>query len=112
MRADGGAEALAACGWNGTNGHGDSGAIAAVVRDWQRRFGARVVEVGADTLELSVAAPQASRSQALRVAAEHAAFCPDNVFQRGDGGVGGSFRRRGRTAGRGLRLNCSWLNRR
>ncbi|MER7845763.1 DUF4253 domain-containing protein [Kitasatospora sp. NPDC096077] len=88
VRAEDGAQALAACGWNGTNGHGDSGEIAAVVRDWQRRFGARVVEVGSATLELSVAEPPASRSQALRVAAEHAAFCPDNVFQ-GEGGLAG-----------------------
>ncbi|MFI9366860.1 DUF4253 domain-containing protein [Kitasatospora sp. NPDC053057] len=88
VRADGGAEALAACGWNGTNGHGDSGAIAAVLRSWQERFGARVVQVGADSLYLSVAAPPTGLEEALLVAAEHAAFCPDNLFQS-DEGLGG-----------------------
>ncbi|MFJ9445447.1 DUF4253 domain-containing protein [Kitasatospora sp. NPDC101235] len=85
VRADGGAEALAACGWNGTNGHGDSGEIAAVLRSWQQRFGARVVQVGAASLELSVAAPPAGPEEALLVAAEHVAFCPDNLSQHGEG---------------------------
>ncbi|WBP91053.1 DUF4253 domain-containing protein [Kitasatospora cathayae] len=89
VRADGGAQALAACGWNGTNGHGDSGAIAAVLRSWQERFGARVVQAGADALYLSVAAPPTGPQEALLVAAEHAAFCPDNLFQCDDGGLVG-----------------------
>ncbi|MFH9347562.1 DUF4253 domain-containing protein [Kitasatospora sp. NPDC017646] len=88
VRADGGAQALAACGWNGTNGHGDSGAIAAVLHSWQERFGVRVVHAGADSLSLSVAAPPAGPEEALAVAAEHAAFCPDNVF-RSDEGLAG-----------------------
>ncbi|MER7673966.1 DUF4253 domain-containing protein [Kitasatospora sp. NPDC096128] len=88
VRADGGAQALAACGWNGTNGHGDSGEIAAVLHSWQDRFGARLVEVGAASLELSVAAPPASREEALLVAAEHAAFCPDNVLRAEEGLAG------------------------
>lgn len=44
-------------------------------------FGARVVRLGSDTLSLSVAAPPADRGAALAVAAEHFAFCPDNVWQ-------------------------------
>ncbi|MFJ9776793.1 DUF4253 domain-containing protein [Kitasatospora sp. NPDC101157] len=88
VRADGGAQALAACGWNGTNGHGDSGAIAAVLRSWQERFGARLVQAGADSLYLSVAAPPRRLEEALLVAAEHAAFCPDNLF-RSDQGLAG-----------------------
>ncbi|MEV7599022.1 DUF4253 domain-containing protein [Kitasatospora sp. NPDC089797] len=85
MRAADGAQAPAACGWEGTNGHGDSAAIAAVLGDWQRRFGARVVGVGAGTLELSVAAPPADLARALPVAAEHEAFCPDTVLPHEDG---------------------------
>ncbi|MFD9688836.1 DUF4253 domain-containing protein [Kitasatospora sp. NPDC059088] len=88
VRADDGAHALAACGWNGTNGHGDTGEIAAVLHSWQHRFGARLVGVGADSLELSVAAPPRSREEALLVAAEHAAFCPDNLFQAEEGLAG------------------------
>jgi hypothetical protein len=81
VRADGGAEALAACGWYGTNGHDDTGALAAVLRSWEERFGARVVQAGAASLCLSVAAPPADVDEALLVAAEHVALCPDNVFQ-------------------------------
>jgi hypothetical protein len=40
-----------------------------------------VVGLGFDTLELSLAAPPLSMEQALRVAAEHFAFCPDSVWQ-------------------------------
>ncbi|GAA2741978.1 DUF4253 domain-containing protein [Kitasatospora cinereorecta] len=46
-----------------------------------RRFGAEVVGVGFATMELSVAAPPRTTDDALRVAAEHTALCPDNVFQ-------------------------------
>lgn len=53
-----GADALAAVGWDGpVNYDNDTAKYAAVVRDWERRFGARVVAVGSDTLHLSVAAP-------------------------------------------------------
>jgi Domain of unknown function (DUF4253) len=52
-----------------------------VLRSWEERFGARVVAVGFDTLDLSVAAPPTTADQALGIAAEHHAFCPDNVWQ-------------------------------
>ncbi|MEV0327925.1 DUF4253 domain-containing protein [Micromonospora echinospora] len=76
------ADTLAVTGWTGpTNFTCDSGEIAAVVRSWEERFGARVIGLGFDTLYLSVAAPPTSPEHALRVAAEHFAFCPDNVWQ-------------------------------
>ncbi|MEV7774572.1 DUF4253 domain-containing protein [Kitasatospora sp. NPDC086791] len=82
VRADSGAEALAVCGWNGPVNHEDDIAkVAAVLADWERRFGAQVVEVGFDTLELSVPVPPATLAEALPVAAEHVSFCPDLVFQ-------------------------------
>ncbi|MBW4718358.1 DUF4253 domain-containing protein [Saccharothrix sp. SC076] len=85
VRAERGADALTALGWTGpVNCIGDTAEVSAVVRDWERRFGARVVGVGFDTLYLSVAAPPATREEALRVAAEHFAFCPDNVWQSRD----------------------------
>ncbi|MEV7940089.1 DUF4253 domain-containing protein [Kitasatospora sp. NPDC088264] len=37
--------------------------------------------VGFDTLELSVAVPPVTLAEALPLAAEHTAFCPDLVFQ-------------------------------
>ncbi|MET8545124.1 DUF4253 domain-containing protein [Kitasatospora sp. NPDC004799] len=81
VRAGSGAEALTACGWGGPANHAGTGQIAAVLADWERRFGAQVVEVGFDTLELSVPVPPATLAEALPLAAEHTAFCPDLVFQ-------------------------------
>ncbi|AYG78785.1 hypothetical protein DWB77_00893 [Streptomyces hundungensis] len=81
VRADSGAEALAACGWTGAARHADTGAIAAVLRGWEQRYGARLVEVGPGGLRLSVTARPDGLEEALPVAAEHVAFCPDNVFR-------------------------------
>jgi hypothetical protein len=82
VAADRGADALAAAGWTGpVNYTNDTGQIAAIVRSWEDRFGARVVGVGFADLYLSVAAPPATMDEALPVAAEHFAFCPDNVWQ-------------------------------
>ncbi|MEU8244962.1 DUF4253 domain-containing protein [Nonomuraea sp. NPDC048916] len=77
-----GADALAVMGWQGALHHNEwMVPLAAVVRSWEDRFGARVVCVGFNTLELSVAAPPVKPEHALHVAAEHWAFCPDNVVQ-------------------------------
>ncbi|MET7464886.1 DUF4253 domain-containing protein [Nonomuraea sp. NPDC005501] len=77
-----GADALAVMGWQGALHHNEwMVPLAAVVRSWEERFGARVVCVGFNTLELSVAAPPVDAEHALHVAAEHWAFCPDNVVQ-------------------------------
>ncbi|MEV0640397.1 DUF4253 domain-containing protein [Streptomyces sp. NPDC050619] len=82
VAAASGAEALTAAGWAGPcNYDNDTTKSSAVVRDWEHRFGARVVAVGFSTLHLSVAAPPAGESEALLVAAEHFAFCPDNIWQ-------------------------------
>jgi hypothetical protein len=82
VATDRGADAIAVVGWTGPLNHdGDTGRFAAVLRDWEGRFGARVVGVGFDTLHLSVAAPPRTEDDALHVAAEHFAFCPDNVWQ-------------------------------
>ncbi|MFE6226221.1 DUF4253 domain-containing protein [Streptomyces sp. NPDC057854] len=81
VEAASGAEALAAAGWSGPVNHAETAEIAAVVADWERRFGARVFAVGFATLRLSVAAPPATLEEALPIAAEHFAFCPDNVWQ-------------------------------
>ncbi|MCW2901429.1 MAG: hypothetical protein JWO67_3694 [Streptosporangiaceae bacterium] len=72
-----GAEALCVCGWSvPTHRAGDILEIAAVLRSWEERFGARVVAVGYDTLDLALAAPPATREQARSLAAELIAFCP------------------------------------
>jgi hypothetical protein len=76
-----GADTLAVTGWSGPLNHADSSEIAAVVRSWEDRFGVRVVGVGFANLVLSVAAPPKTKDHAVHVAAEHFAFCPDNVWQ-------------------------------
>ena len=82
VAANRGADALAVVGWTGpANYTADTAEVSAVLRSWEDRFGARVVGVGFATLLLSVAAPPTTREEALAVAAEHFAFCPDNVWQ-------------------------------
>jgi len=74
------ADALTAIGWFGPNNYHETASISAVVRSWEDRFGARVVGLGLDSLELSVSAPPESSEQALLLAAEHLAICPDNLW--------------------------------
>lgn len=82
VAAASGADALTAVGWAGPcNYDNDTAKFSAVLRDWEHRFGARVVAVGFSTLHLSVAAPPLDEHEALLVAAEHFAFCPDNIWQ-------------------------------
>jgi hypothetical protein len=77
-----GADVLTVMGWQGAINHNQWIApLSAVLRGWEDRFGARVIGVGFDTLELSVAAPPTTARHALHVAAEHWAFCPDNIIQ-------------------------------
>ncbi|REE98700.1 DUF4253 domain-containing protein [Thermomonospora umbrina] len=77
-----GADTIARVGWQGPCHHtGHPAEISAVLRSWEDRFGARVVSVGFDDLDLSVAAPPVNEAHAREVAAEHHAFCPDNVWQ-------------------------------
>ncbi|GAA2144539.1 DUF4253 domain-containing protein [Actinomadura napierensis] len=76
-----GADALTAMRWSGPVNHSGTAEISAVVRSWEERFGARVVMVGFADLGLSVAAPPRTIEHARAVAAEHEAFCPDNIWQ-------------------------------
>jgi hypothetical protein len=76
------ADALATVAWTGPVNHeNDTALFSAVLRSWEDRFGVRVISLGFATLTLSVAAPPTDLPHALNIAAEHVAFCPDNVFQ-------------------------------
>jgi Domain of unknown function (DUF4253) len=78
------ADVLTAAGWRGPLNHTNLMApLSSVLRSWENRFGARVVRMGFDTLELSVAAPPMTAAHAERVAAEHYAFCPDSIAHPG-----------------------------
>ncbi len=77
-----GADALTALGWSGATNHvSRTAGLSAIVRSWEERFGARVLRLGPDRLDISVAAPPLASEHAARVAAEHWAFCPDRVLQ-------------------------------
>jgi hypothetical protein len=48
--------------------------LSAVLRSWEERFGATLIVLGYDALELSVSAPPRDQGRALVAAAEHRAF--------------------------------------
>lgn len=76
------ADALVRLGWGGAqNYHKTPVPLALVLRSWEERFGARLMHLGFDTMELLVQRPVPGRQAALAVAAEHFAFCMDNVYQ-------------------------------
>ncbi len=77
-----GADSIAVAGWEGpANYETDTAKLSAVLRSWEDRFATRVIGVGFAELYLSVAAAPTDHATALHVAAEHFAFCPDNVWQ-------------------------------
>lgn len=76
------ADIPAAIGWSGPlNFEEDTARLSAVLRSWEDRFGIRVVVLGFDTLTVSVGRPPTTLAEARAVAAEHFAFCPDNINQ-------------------------------
>lgn len=76
------ADILAAIGWTGpVNFENDVALLCAVLRSWDERFGVRVVALSHARLDLSVAAPPQTPDEALAIAAEHFAFCPDTIWQ-------------------------------
>ncbi|MFE7466311.1 DUF4253 domain-containing protein [Streptomyces sp. NPDC057499] len=76
------ADIPAAIGWTGpVNYEDDTARLSAVLRSWEDRFGIRVVVLGFDTLTVSVSRPPTTLDEARAVAAEHYAFCPDNIDQ-------------------------------
>jgi predicted DNA-binding WGR domain protein len=76
------ADVITALGWCGAvNVHQDPALMSAVLRSWEDRWAARLVEIGFDTLTLTVGNPPRDRETALALAAEHFALCPDNVWQ-------------------------------
>jgi hypothetical protein len=76
------ADIPAVIGWGGPMNHeNDVARLCAVLRSWEGRFGARVIALTFDQLVVSVAAPPRTPEEAEAVAAEHFAFCPDNITQ-------------------------------
>lgn len=74
------ADIPAAIGWSGPLNHeNDVARLCAVLRSWEDRYDLRVVALGFDTLTVSVGRPPSTRAEARALAAEHFAFCPDNI---------------------------------
>jgi len=88
------ADIPAAVGWSGPVNHeNDVARLCAVLRSWEDRFGIRVVALGFDVLVVSVAAPPTTLAAAESLAAEHFAFCPDNIGQSAPYTLSGYARR-------------------
>jgi hypothetical protein len=72
VAADRPADILAAIGWGGLVNRGESLLpLTAVLRSWEDRFGARLIDVGYAGLRLLVERPPRTLSAAQRIAAEH-----------------------------------------
>jgi hypothetical protein len=76
------ADAIGIAGWLGAlNVWQEPAKVSAVLRSWEERLGAIVVGLGFATITLLVARPPESDDDALNVAAEVAALCPDALWQ-------------------------------
>ena len=51
------------------------------LRGWRDAYGAKLVSITRDTIELKVDRRPASREEALELARQHFAYCPDIVLQ-------------------------------
>jgi hypothetical protein len=72
------ADVLPLLGWNGvTNRWGEATPVAAVLRSWEARFGARLLQVGYADIQVLAERPPRDLSAAQRVAAEHLALCDE-----------------------------------
>lgn len=76
------ADVLPRIGWTGAiNRYPTALPLAVVLRSWEDRFGARLLQVGFADIRLLVTRPPRSEDIAQRIAAEHYAFCDES----GDG---------------------------
>lgn len=75
------ADVPALVGWSGPANFTTTDYISAVLRSWEDRFGAELVSLGFATLVVAVSRIPTTIDEALPIAAEHYAFCPDNVWQ-------------------------------
>ncbi len=55
--------------------------VVAALQDWQRRFGAELIGVSGDVLNIRVARRPSDREEAMALAREQFEFCNDLVFQ-------------------------------
>jgi hypothetical protein len=80
VAADRPADVLAVIGWGGMANWGDPLLpLTAVLRSWEDRFGARLIDVGFADLRLFVERPPRTREAALRLAAEQVHLADDCI---------------------------------
>jgi hypothetical protein len=76
------ARVLDSIGWmGGANFDMNPTEQSAILDTWEDRFDAYVVGLGFDTVTLAVGRPPRDLGSALAIAAEHLAFCSDNIYQ-------------------------------
>ena len=75
------ADAIALVGWLGAINVRTPGEVSAVLRTWEDRFGAYLVGLGFATITLLVTRPPVDDDEAVHVAAEISALCPDALWQ-------------------------------
>lgn len=71
-------------GWGGWNENPPPELHIAALRSWHERFGAELVGMSFEVLDLRVARRPATRDEALALAREHFDYCPDIVLQGTD----------------------------
>ena len=77
------ADAVAAIGWHGAINRRSPAQVCAVLRSWEDRLGIVLTGLGFATLTLLVPYPPTDESEALPIAAELAALCPDVLAEDG-----------------------------
>jgi hypothetical protein len=80
------ADVLAVIGWNGLANRGEEALmpLIAVLRSWQDRFGARLIDVGYADLRLLVERPPRTLQAAQRIAAEQVVLADECIQAMGD----------------------------
>jgi hypothetical protein len=71
------ADILPRIGWAGASNHRTASELAVVLRSWEDRFSARLLEVGFEAIRLLVSRPPQTLAAAQPIAAEHVAFADE-----------------------------------
>jgi hypothetical protein len=85
--ADRPSDVLPRLGWLGASNHRDASELAAVLRSWEDRYGARLLDVGFADIRLLVSRPPQTLEAAEQLAAEHYAFSNESA-RRGLSDIG------------------------
>ncbi len=67
--------------WGGWNANPEPALHVAALKSWHERYGAELVGMSGDVMNLRIAGRPATREEALRLAREHYAYCADIVDQ-------------------------------